>query len=250
MIVVGLETSSTTAGIAVIQNHQVLADTTLEIRAVYAEQLPGLLERTMADISLKWSDVDGFAISIGPGSYTGLRVGLSLVKGLAYVTKKPVAAIPTLDSIAFQVPYCPYPVHVLVDARRGHVYEARYTMGNGLPKQITKFRVGILEDVLGNIKETVLLVGSGVDAYRPQIIETLGEQAKFVPPGIGRLMASSTAFLGMNNLLKGQHDSVNILEPLYLRKPDFAKQPPSRRERTHADKIPPSSHRRSGHTTD
>ena len=123
-------------------------------------------------------------------------------------------------------------------------------MGNGLPKQITKFRVGILEDVLGNIKETVLLVGSGVDAYRPQIIEALGEQAKFVTPRTGRLMASSTAFLGMNNLLKGQHDSVNILEPLYLRNPDFPKRPPSRRDRTHADKIPPSSHRRSGHTTD
>ena len=97
MIVVGLETSSATAGIAVIRDQQVIADATLEIGAVYAEQLPGILDRTMGDLSLQWSEVEGFAISIGPGSYTGLRVGLSLVKGLAYVTKRPVAAVPTLE---------------------------------------------------------------------------------------------------------------------------------------------------------
>ena len=135
MIVVGLETSSASAGIAVIRDQEVMADATLEIGAVYAEQLPAILERTMGELDLQWSAVDGFAISIGPGSYTGLRVGLSLVKGLAYVTKRPVAAVPTLDAIAFQVPFSRYPVHVLTDARRGQVYEARYETGEGRPKR-------------------------------------------------------------------------------------------------------------------
>ena len=250
MIVVGLETSSATAGIAVIRDQQVMADATLEIGAVYAEQLPGILDRTMGDLSLQWSEVEGFAISIGPGSYTGLRVGLSLVKGLAYVTKRPVAAVPTLDAVAFQVPCCRYPVHVLADARRGQVYEARYDTEDGLPKRITDFRVGILEDVVETIEDTVLLIGSGVDAYRSRIVDALGDRARFAPPGTGRLMASSTAFMGMESLLKGEHASLNELEPLYLRRPDFARQPPSRLERTPAAGPAPDPLRRSEQSTD
>ena len=250
MIVVGLETSSATAGIAVIRDQQVMADATLEIGAVYAEQLPGILDRTMGDLNLQWSEVEGFAISIGPGSYTGLRVGLSLVKGLAYVTKRPVAAVPTLDAVAFQVPCCRYPVHVLADARRGQVYEARYDTEDGLPKRITDFRVGILEDVVKPIEDTVLLIGSGVDAYRSRIVDALGDRARFAPPGTGRLMASSTAFMGMESLLKGEHASLNELEPLYLRRPDFARQPPSRLERTPAAGTASDPHSRSDHSTD
>lgn len=234
MIVVGLETSSASAGIAVIRDQEVMADATLEIGAVYAEQLPEILERTMGELDLQWSDVDGFAISIGPGSYTGLRVGLSLVKGLAYVTKRPVAAVPTLDAIAFQMPYSRYPVHVLTDARRGQVYEARFETGEGWPKRVTDYRVGLLEDVAASIEDTVVLAGSGVDAYRTRIVAALCDRARFAPPGTGRLLASSTAFLGLDRLVRDEHASLNELEPLYLRRADFAKQPPSRLARSPA----------------
>ena len=234
MIVVGLETSSASAGIAVIRDQEVMADATLEIGAVYAEQLPAILERTMGELDLQWSAVDGFAISIGPGSYTGLRVGLSLVKGLAYVTKRPVAAVPTLDAIAFQVPFSRYPVHVLTDARRGQVYEARYETGEGRPARLSDHRVGLLEDVVASIEDTVVLVGSGVDAYRTRIVASLGDRARFAPPGTGRLLASSTAFLGMDRLMRDEHASLNELEPLYLRRADFAKQPPPRPARSPA----------------
>jgi len=231
MIVVGLETSSTIAGIAVIRDRQVMAEASQELGGVHAEKLPGMLERIMGDLDVQWSEVEGFAISIGPGSYTGLRVGLSLVKGLAYVTKRSVAAVPTLDAVAFQVPCCRYPVHVLTDARRGQVYEARYDTSDGRPERQTEYRVGPLEDVLASIGDKVLLVGSGVDAYQTDIIAALGERACFPPQGAGRLMASSTAFLGLDRLKQGKQSDLNELEPLYLRKTDFATQPPSRLER-------------------
>ncbi|MYH20349.1 MAG: tRNA (adenosine(37)-N6)-threonylcarbamoyltransferase complex dimerization subunit type 1 TsaB [Gemmatimonadetes bacterium] len=239
MIVVGLETSSTIAGIAVIRDRQVMAEASQELGGVHAEKLPGMLERIMGDLGVQWSEVEGFAISIGPGSYTGLRVGLSLVKGLAYVTKRPVAAVPTLDAIAFQVPCCRYPVHVLTDARRGQVYEARYDTSGGWPERQSEFRVGPLEDVLASIEDKVLLVGSGVDAYHRDIVAVLGERACFPPAGTGRLTASSTAFLGLDRLKRGEQSDLNALEPLYLRKTDFARQPPSRLEHTpQADASP------------
>lgn len=240
MIVVGLETSSTIAGIAVIRDRQVMAEASQELGGVHAEKLPGMLERVMGDLDLRWSEVEGFAISIGPGSYTGLRVGLSLVKGLAYVTKRPVAAVDTLDAIAFQAPCCRYPVHVLTDARRGQVYEARYDTSGGWPERQSEIRVGLLEDVLSSIGDKVLLVGSGVYAYQPDIAAVLGERACFPPAGTGRLMASSTAFLGLNRLKRGEQSDLNELEPLYLRKTDFARQPPSRLERTPPSETAPA----------
>lgn len=228
MIVLGLETSSTIAGIAVIRDRQVLAEASLELGGVHAEKLPGILERTMGDLDMQWPEVEGFAISIGPGSYTGLRVGLSLVKGLAYVTKQPVAAVPTLDAIAFQAPCCRYPVHVLTDARRDQVYEARYDTADGWPKRLTEFRAGLLEDVLETIEDRVMLVGSGVDAHRARINSLLGERACFAPAGTGRPMASSTAFLGQERLARGEQADLNALEPLYLRRADYARRPPAR----------------------
>ena len=232
MIVLGFETSSTIAGIAVIRDRQVMAEASLELGGVHAEKLPGILERTMGDLGMQWPEVEGFAISIGPGSYTGLRVGLSLVKGLAYVTKRPVAAVPTLDAIAFQVPGCMYPVHVLTDARRDQVYEARYETADGWPKRLTEYRAGLLEDVLETIEDRVMLVGSGVDAHRARIVSLLGERACFAPPGTGRPLASSTAFLGQERLARDEQADLNALEPLYLRRADFARQPPTRSGQT------------------
>ncbi len=250
MIVLGIETSSASAGIAIIRDRGILADATLEIGTVQAERLPEMLERTRKELDLPWSDVDGFAISIGPGSYTGLRVGLSLVKGLAYVTKRPVVAVPTLDAVAFQVPYSRYPVHVLTDARRGQVYEARYDTVDGRPMRITDYRVGLVDDVVGSIQDTAVFVGSGADAYRDQIVSALGDRALFPPPGTGRLLASSTAFLGLDGLLRDEHASLNELEPLYLRRPDFAKQPPSRPAQSPATSTTPASPARSERPTD
>ena len=246
MIVVGLETSSTIAGIAVIRDRLVMAEASQELGGVHAEKLPGMLERIMDDLDVQWSEVEGFAISIGPGSYTGLRVGLSLVKGLAFVTKRPVAAVPTLDAIAFQVPCCRYPVHVLSDARRGQVYEARYDTSGGGPERRSEFRVGPLEDVLASIEDKVLLIGSGVDAYHPDIVAVLGDRACYPPAGAGRLMASSTAFLGLDRLKRGEQSDLNALEPLYLRKTDFARQPPSRLKRTPPIETTPGAAGRPG----
>lgn len=230
MIIIGLETSSPAASVAIAQNHHILADATLQSGAVYAEQLPGLLERTLAEAEITMQDVDGFAISIGPGSYTGLRVGLSLVKGLAFSTGKPMAAVPTLDAVAYNLPYCRYPLHVLLDARRGQVYAARYDMTDGQLKRTSVFQASAIEALISEVHEPVVFAGSGAEAYRDQLYESLGDNAHFLPPGVARLHASSIVCMGTHALQQGEHASLYDLEPLYLRRPIFTKQPATRAE--------------------
>lgn len=230
MIIIGLETSSPAASVAIAQNHHILADATLQSGAVYAEQLPGLLERTLAEAEITIQDVDGFAISIGPGSYTGLRVGLSLVKGLAFSTGKPMAAVPTLDAVAYNLPYCKYPIHVLLDARRGQVYAARYDMADGELERTSVFQASAIEDIISEVHEPVVFAGSGAEAYRSKLYESLGDNAHFLPPGVARLHASSIVCMGTHALQQGEHASLYDLEPLYLRRPIFTKQPATRAE--------------------
>ncbi|MEE2991792.1 MAG: tRNA (adenosine(37)-N6)-threonylcarbamoyltransferase complex dimerization subunit type 1 TsaB [Gemmatimonadota bacterium] len=231
MIVIGLETSSSAASIAVAQDHQILAETFLRVDTLYAEQLPGLLKRTLAEANVTIQGVDGFAVSIGPGSYTGLRVGLSLVKGLAFATGKPFAAVPTLDAVAYNLPYCRYPVHVMLDARRGQVYAARYDMTEGRPERASAFQAAAVEDIISDVHETAVFAGSGAEVYRTQIYESLGDKAHFLPPGVACLHASSIVCMGAHALQQGEHASLYDLEPLYLRRPIFTKQPATHSKR-------------------
>lgn len=230
MIVIGLETSSSTASVAIAQDQQILAETALKLGAVYAEQLPGLIQRSLKEAGLTIQDVDGLAVSIGPGSYTGLRVGLSLIKGLAFAGGKPIAAVPTPDAVAWNLPYCRLPVQVLLDARRGRVYAAQYDVAGGRPQRTADLKAATVEEIVSDIQEPVVFAGSGAEVYRADIQAALGDRAQFPPPGTGRLQASAVVSIGAEALERGEQASLYDLEPLYLRPPIFARQPAARAE--------------------
>jgi tRNA threonylcarbamoyladenosine biosynthesis protein TsaB len=221
--VIAVETSSPVASVAICRGEGVVAERSVQAGTVYAEQLPVLLERMLAETGLSMERIDGLAVSIGPGSYTGLRVGLSLVKGLAYAAGKPLAAVPTLDVAAYGVPYCAFPVCVLLDARRGQVYTAMYSTETGWPERRSPFRAAGVEEVLETVPLPAVFAGSGAEAYRAQIQERGGQRAFFLPPGVGRLHAVPVAFLGLRAMQRGEYASLYHLEPLYLRRPSFVK---------------------------
>lgn len=223
MTVIGIETSSSVASLALCQDDRVVADWFIASDSVYAERLPAMLERTLAEARMDIGQVDGFALSIGPGSYTGLRIGLSLAKGLAYATGKPLAAVPTLDAVAYAAPYARFPVCALLDARRGQVYSALYRTDTGWPEQVTPFQVGPFEEAIRDITPPALFAGTGAETYRAGIKALWGDRAFFLPPGLSHLHAVPVAFLGLRALTRGEHAALYDLEPLYLRKPVFVR---------------------------
>lgn len=227
MIVVAVETSSLVASFAIIHDDRVLVESTLQIGTVYAEQLPVMLDRAMTDAGIPIERIDGFAVSIGPGSYTGLRVGLSLVKGLAYAAGKPLITVPTLDAVAYGVPYCQHPVCAVLDARRRQVYTAFYCTTNGLPERQTSFRVTPLDDLLETITQPTVFAGPGALVYHAPIKNTLGDKAHFLPDGLSSLRALPVAFLGRDSLCRGEHASLYEVTPLYLQRPAFEKCQPA-----------------------
>ena len=126
MYILGIETSTKTGSVAIVSEDGVIAQYSLNIEVTHSERLMSTVDRVLTDTGFQIADMDGYAVAIGPGSFTGLRIGLAAVKGLALVTGKPVAAVPTLKALAWNLPYAAYPVCPMLDARKNEVYAATY----------------------------------------------------------------------------------------------------------------------------
>ena len=140
MRVLALETSTLAGGVALCEDGRVVGLSLLNVALTHSERLMSMVDRLLEDCRWTLGQVQGLAVSIGPGSFTGLRVGAATVKGLALALGLPVAAVPTLDALAANLPFADAPVCPLLDARKGEVYVcllpvdgARHGAALGLP---------------------------------------------------------------------------------------------------------------------
>jgi tRNA threonylcarbamoyladenosine biosynthesis protein TsaB len=169
---------------------------------------------------LKAEDVDRFAVTIGPGSFTGLRIGISTIKGLAFSLGKPVVGVSSLDALAWQCTQSAYLICPLMDARKKEVYACRYRFkDNELIKDGTE-KVASPAEALRGIREPSIFIGNAVQIYRDKISAELGELAHFAAWGQHTIRASSIAWLSMTGFYRQQTDDVALLVPQYIRKPD------------------------------
>jgi tRNA threonylcarbamoyladenosine biosynthesis protein TsaB len=220
MYVLGIETSTKTGGAAVVSETGLIAEYTLNVEATYSERLMAAVDRVLADAGLAVSGLDGFAVSVGPGSFTGLRIGLSAVKGLALATGKPVAAVPTLRALAWNLPYSAYPVCPLLDARKNEVYAALYRYeGDVLVQELPESAIALAE-LAGRIPGNVVFTGEAALLYRAAIRELFGERALFAPLSAMVPSAASVAEIGMAMIKNGGQADADSLTPLYIRRPE------------------------------
>ena len=217
MRVLGIETATGQGGVAVVGPEGLLAEVTLSVTAGYGERLLPALERILAEAGLSPDQLDGYAISIGPGSFTGLRIGLATVKGLALATGKPLAAVPTLEALAATLPFCPHPVCPLLDARKGEVYCALFALEGAEPVRLLEDSVCSLEALLPRITRPTVFIGDGLGPYGDVLRRRLREKALFPPPGHAGASPAVVAARGRARLLRGEVEDVDRLVPRYLR---------------------------------
>jgi len=217
MKVLGVDTSTMTAGVGMVEEDEVLVDLKFDVKITYSEVLLSTIDLALRTAGLKMNDVDGFAISIGPGSFTGLRIGLSTIKGLCFATGKPLASVPSLDALASLSLYCRYPVAPLLDARKDQVYAAIYDTGEGKLKRESEYLVIDIEDLVKKISKKTLFVGPGARLYQKELIDLLGEKACFALNEQSTPSGASVARIGIDKLTIGQTEDITNLEPLYIR---------------------------------
>jgi tRNA threonylcarbamoyladenosine biosynthesis protein TsaB len=217
MIMLGIDTSTMTAGVGIVEEDQVLVDLRFDVKVTYSEILMPTIDLALKTVGMKIMDLDGFSISIGPGSFTGLRIGLSTIKGLCFATGKPLTSVPSLDALASKSLFCSHQVAPLLDAKKDQVYVAIYDTSEGELHRKSEYMAIDVEDLAKKISKRTLFVGPGAKLYQNELKNLLGEKACFTFNEQSIPSGSAVARIGLNKLLANQTEDITDLEPLYIR---------------------------------
>lgn len=225
MKILAVDTATESCGVALSEGEQLIGEITNRRKQTHSRHVLGMIDALLRMCGMGAGDVDAYAVSAGPGSFTGLRIGISTVKGMVLASGKDMVGVSVPDVLAAQVfpgacPVCVLPVCVLTDARKGEVYTARYRYESGMLKKIGGEQVLAPEEALSGIAGDCLFVGRGAELYRSRIEEKLGKHARFAPPECNIIRASVLARLAWQRLRKGERDNAAAFGPRYIRKSD------------------------------
>ncbi len=218
MKVLGIDTSTPCGSVGLVDEDRVWADFLLNIPLTHSERLLTSVEGVLREAGVPLEDVDGWALSLGPGSFTGLRIGVSVVKGLALATGKPVAGVPTLDVLACQVAPTPYLICPLLDARKEEVYTALYRYGHeSVPERLSPDQTSRPEILIETVREKTIFIGDGVRRYGNLLRNDLPALALFPHPSLHVPHGSTVARLGLDLLRGGKELDLASFAPIYVR---------------------------------
>ena len=217
MKLICLDTCTRALSVAAMQDGALVSAMWHRAQVNHSVLLMPMLSQMLETLGWDAKDVDFWAAVSGPGSFTGVRIGVSSVRALAHGWKKPVVSVNTLEALAMSFPMERALVVPLLDARRGQVYAAAYDMTSGFPKEVMPPCAASLDDFLKRLPEqaAIRFVGDGATAHE----ETLSAipNAVVTPEYLQFPMASAAAPLAQKRALEGEICKYDELEPIYLR---------------------------------
>ena len=220
MIVLSIDSSSKVATVALLNDDTLLGEYVINDKREHSVLLMPMIENLLKDCELTINDIDGFVVSKGPGSFTGLRIGMATIKGLSFGANKPYISLSSLDGLAYSLSYFNGIICPIMDALRENVYTALYKNEDGEFKNIMEPTPMELPDLLEMLKEKneeVIFTGDGLLKHKEYIKENF-PNAKFASNHVSLTRASSIGELGLNLLKQGIKDDPNSA-PVYLKKP-------------------------------
>ena len=234
MRILGLDTSISVASVAINEDGRIVAEDFYPrqgtadgsgAKSNHAEIILPLIDSVLQRAGIGFTDVTGIAVSIGPGSFTGVRIGLSTTKGLAYGTGMPAVGISTLQAIAARVAGFEGMVCSILDARKGEVYAAVFRKHGNQLERLTEDALmpilSFLEELRGLKKKTpCLFIGDGVTAYRPLLQQVSGLRIHIADEEPIPSVAAAIALLSERQFSDQRAVRLEDLAPVYLRRPE------------------------------
>ncbi|MCR4718280.1 MAG: tRNA (adenosine(37)-N6)-threonylcarbamoyltransferase complex dimerization subunit type 1 TsaB [Firmicutes bacterium] len=217
MKIFAADTSSQVASAAICDGDKLICEITLNNKLTHSQTLMPIIKDVFEKSELEPSDIDIFAVADGPGSFTGLRIGVTTVKGLAHAVNKPVVGVNTLEAMCYNLPLCPHIIVPVMDARRGEVYNGFYRFSDGILEEICPPRAVELSKCLDEIKalgEKAVFLGDAVPVYKDEIQRELNDLAVFAPQGANMQRASAVAEAAKSKKTQKYFELV----PKYIRK--------------------------------
>jgi len=218
MIVLGIDTSSYVNTVGLADGDRILADRTFPAKTDSLEQIVDNIDTTLKNAGMRLKDVQGIGVGLGPGSWTGIRVGVTVGKMLAFSTGKLIAGVPTLEALAYSARHQSQLICAVISAGiKDAVYAAFYRARSGVIIRDGDYYAGTVTGITGMLKEPVVLVGNGVELYR----QTIADEAGSLKIKIKALEAlpggAAVASLAAQRLKRGERDDALSLTPLYLK---------------------------------
>lgn len=229
MIVLSVDSSSKVATVAILKDDVLLGEYILNDKREHSVILMPLIQELLKECNLTIDDIDGYVVSKGPGSFTGLRIGMATIKGMSFGNNKPYISISSLDALAYNLISFNGIICPIMDALRENVYTALYKNNNDNLEKIMDYTALDLDELINllkNKKEEVIFVGDGLSKHKQYICDNL-PNAHFAPAHLNIIRASSLGELGLKLLKNGICDDSNSA-PLYLKKPQAQRELESR----------------------
>jgi tRNA threonylcarbamoyladenosine biosynthesis protein TsaB len=223
--ILAIDTSTWAGNVTLTENERLLAAIVVSTRISHVKDIFAAIEFLLAQTSLRFADLDALAFAHGPGSFTGLRIGISIVKGLAYSLQKPVVGVDTLRALALNLPFTPALICPLLDARKGEVYTALYRHNDqGELIRLAEAMVVTPAEIMARIQQIggpVIFIGDGNITYRDQLKAALPGQCDFAPANLADFTGYQIAQVAWRELLAGPAPATLYqLQPQYIRRPE------------------------------
>lgn len=219
MKVLGIDTSTRVATISIIDEEGVIGEYSLSKDMSHSEKLMPMVEEVLKNIDLKVKDIDLFAVGLGPGSFTGLRIGLASIKSFAHLFNKPIIGVSTLESLAYNMYLTSGLIVPMLDARRDRVYTGLYRFNSSSLKELEGSQILEIKDIKSKLGayEKIVVNGEGSLKYKEEIESALGEKVNFASLGQNMSRATSICELALKKYKEGKRDDFYTLTPDYIR---------------------------------
>ncbi|MCI7330308.1 MAG: tRNA (adenosine(37)-N6)-threonylcarbamoyltransferase complex dimerization subunit type 1 TsaB [Selenomonadaceae bacterium] len=220
MSILAIDTATQVSSVAVASEEKLAAELTMQARLTHSETLMPHIEQVLQMAGVKKAELDGIAVSIGPGSFTGLRIGLAAAKAMAYVLNKPLVGVSTLAALAAHFPVPGVKIVSLLDAQKGNAYREVFRWEQGRLIREQSVDIASLADIVADCSEmagAVILTGDIV-AKKIRGRMVLPANVQVAPAQQIMPRAANVAMIGLQRLAAGEQDNVMDLEPWYIRR--------------------------------
>lgn len=220
MLIFAVDTCSMSSSAAIADENRIIAEFTVNHKKTHSERIMPQIEALFKAADISIDDIDAFAAAVGPGSFTGVRIGVAIAKGFAIPTKKPCIGVSAIEALAYSAKPFKGLIAPILDARRNQVYNGVFESDGRAIKRIKEDRaieLSLLLEELKSYDKDVIFAGDGVPVFKNLVMDFLGDRAYFVPNPFVYNLASGVAEIGIEKYKRGEITEGGLLVPEYVR---------------------------------
>jgi len=215
-----VDTATESCGVAVISDGRIQAELSLNHGETHTRHILVAIDEALSLAGAALTEIDAFGVTRGPGSFTGLRIGISTMKGMAFATGKPIIGVSSLEVLAYQAQGDSRLVCPMIDARRNEIYWRIYRREVDTLSPQTSEHVGSVDQLAGQVDETCMFIGNIAPRYSSRLLQLVKPTCQWAPAGENAIRPAVLAQLAWQRFLSGRVDDVKTFVPVYIRKSD------------------------------